>query len=182
VKVNWFHCNPALFWLLFIEEIMNIARIPAIAFVVALSAFLSTRTSLASAGNPPTGHTEAQLDSLARQLGRELSKVTIAEVEKRKQTRREVQRNGYQNTLMGILHGDSLSALLAFLKMNLQIEFFLPHNKVYVYRPGDSLFLFVPIVFRYDDGTELIFETKKVKLAIKEDWMFPSDPWKRENK
>lgn len=83
MKVNWFHCNPALFWLSFIEEIMNIARIPAIACVVAISAILSTRSSQASAGNPPTCHTEAQLDSLARQFGRELSKVTSFEVEKR---------------------------------------------------------------------------------------------------
>jgi hypothetical protein len=83
---------------------------------------------------------------------------------------------------MEILRGDSLSALLAFLKMSLQIEFFLPHNKVYVYHYVDSLLLFVPIVFRYADGTELIFETKKVKLAIKEDWTFPVDPWKGEDK
>jgi hypothetical protein len=89
MKVNWFHCNPALFWLSFIEEIMNIARIPAIACVVAISAILSTRSSQASAGNPPTGHTEAQLNSLVRQPGRELSKVTTFEVEKRKRTRRE---------------------------------------------------------------------------------------------
>ena len=55
MKVNWFHCNPALFWLSFIEEIMNIAKIPAIAFVVAISAIFSTHSSQASTNNPPTG-------------------------------------------------------------------------------------------------------------------------------
>jgi hypothetical protein len=83
---------------------------------------------------------------------------------------------------MEILHDDSLGTLLAFFKMNLQIEISLPHDKVYVYRYVDSLFLFVPIVFRDDGRAEQIFETKKLKLAVKEDWAAPVDPRKREDK
>ena len=83
---------------------------------------------------------------------------------------------------MEILHDDSLGALLAFFKMNLQIEISLPHDMVYVYRYVDSLFLFVPIVFRDDGRAEQILETKKVKLAVKEDWAFPVDPREREDK
>jgi hypothetical protein len=88
MKVNWFHCNPSLFWLLFNEKIMNTVRIPTIAFVVAISAIFSTHSSQASSDNLLTGHTETQLDSLARQFGRELSKVTTAEVEERKHDER----------------------------------------------------------------------------------------------
>jgi len=182
MKVNWFHCNPTLFWLSFIKATMSIGRILSIALTSALSAFLSTHSSQASAGNSPIGHSESQLDSLARQLGKELSKVTTSQVEERKRTRREVQRKGYHNTLMEILHGDSLGALLAFLKMNLQIEISLLHNRVYIEQHFEKMYFFVPHVLKYEDGTELILETKKVKLAIKEDWTFPSDPWRREDK
>lgn len=160
---------------------MKIAGIPAIALIVAFSTFLSARSSQALAGNSPTGHTEAQLDSLARQLGHELSKVTTAEVERRKQTRREIQRKGYQNTLMEFLRGDTLGALLAFIKMNLQIEFSLPHNTIYIEQYFEKMYFAVPYVLKYEDGTELVFDTKKVKLAVKEDWAFPNDPWKREH-
>ncbi|MEK9137016.1 MAG: hypothetical protein AAB393_07830 [Bacteroidota bacterium] len=159
---------------------MNATRIPTLALILVPAAFLLSQSCLASDESPLMGYTQAQLDSLARQLGRELSKVTTPEVESRKHARQRVQRNGYGDVLLELLRGDSLGSLLAFLKLKLQIEFFLPHDKVYVYRYVDSLFLFVPIVFRYDDGTELIFETKKVKLAIKEDWRFPSDPWRKE--
>ena len=82
--------------------------------------------------------------------------------------------------LMEFLRGDSVGSLLAFLKMNLHLEIFLPHNTIYVYQYVDNLYLPVPVVFRYEDGTELTFETKKVKLVIKEDWKLPSDPWKED--
>ena len=76
--------------------------------------------------------------------------------------------------------GDGPGSILAFLRMKLQIEFFLPYNTVCVYQYLDSLYLPVPQVFRFEDGTELIFETKKVRLGIKEDWTFPVDPWRKE--
>lgn len=82
--------------------------------------------------------------------------------------------------LMEFLRGDSVGSLLAFLKMNLHLEFFLPHGTIYIYQYFEKLYVSVPVVFRYEDGTELSFETKKVKLAIKEDWKLPSDPWKKE--
>lgn len=47
MKVNWFHCNPALFWLSCTEELMNVARIPAIASPVASFFAYSSQASIA---------------------------------------------------------------------------------------------------------------------------------------
>jgi hypothetical protein len=139
-------------------------------------------SSSTRADTPHTESIAALDDSLMRQLGRELAKVTTEEVQKRKVMRRTFQKRGYQNVLMEFLRGDSVGSLLAFLKMNLHLEFFLPHSTIYIYQYFDKLYLSVPLVFRYEDGTELNFETKKVRLAIKENWTFPSDPWKKDEK
>jgi hypothetical protein len=139
-------------------------------------------SSSTRADTPHTESIAALDDSLMRQLGRELAKVTTEEVQKRKVMRRTFQKRGYQNVLMEFLRGDSVGSLLAFLKMNLHLEFFLPHSTIYIYQYFDKLYLSVPLVFRFEDGTELNFETKKVRLAIKENWTFPSDPWKKDEK
>jgi hypothetical protein len=151
--------------------------------IILLLPFSSTAVAHSSFTRADTPHAErisALDDSLMRQLGRELAKVTTEEVQKRKAVRRTFQRRGYQNVLMEFLRGDSVGSLLAFLKMNLHLEFFLPHGTIYIYQYFEKLYVSVPVVFRYEDGTELTFETKKVKLAIKEDWKLPSDPWKKE--
>ena len=123
---------------------------------------------------------EGQLESLGRQLGRELSNLTTAEVEKRNRNRREVQQRGYANTLLELISEDSLGALLAFLKTNLQIQIFLPHDRVYIYQPLEKLNLAIPITFTYEDGMEITLETKKARLALKEGWQFPVDPWRKD--
>ena len=162
------------------RENMNAIRTPTLAFFLTIATFQFPQPSPALTKGPLTGYTETQFDSLARELGHQLSRVTTTEVEKRKEARRNVQQRGYQNVLLELLHEDSLASLLAFLKMNMEIRISLPHNTVYVTQRLDSLYLAVPLVFRYEDGTELIFETQKVRLAIKEDWTMPKDLWKKE--
>ena len=159
---------------------MNATRIPTLACFLSLLTLLLTHSSVASADNPLTGYTAVQFDSLARQLGRELSKVTTEEVGKRKRERREFQRRTYQNTLPEVLRGDGLGSMLMYVRSSLHLQLSLPHDNLYIYQPMDSLILFVPVVFTFEDGTELTFEMKKVKLTLKEDWKFPVDPWKRD--
>ncbi len=161
---------------------MNASRIPTLACILLVIALLLSLSSLASADNPLTGYTEAQFDSLARQVGQQLSKVPTAEVEKRHYHRREFQKRGYQDTLMEVLHGNGLGSILMFIRTALHLQLFLPHDKLYVTQRLDSLWLPLPVKIKYEDGTELTFETGKVQLTLNEDWSFPSDPWKREGK
>ena len=164
------------------EERLMVGRsIFPTSILISILVFSCERT-LGSTDNPMMGYTETQFDSLAHHLGKELSKLTTEEVEKRGQTRREFQRRGYQHVLAEIIRGDGLNSLLSFLRMRLHLELFLPHNTIHITQLVPALLLAVPIVFVYDGGTTLIFETGKVKLAIKEDWTFPVDPWKRESK
>ena len=161
---------------------MNAIAFPSLTLFFLLTHCFAPCFSMPTERSPLLGQTQQQLDSLARHLGQQLSKVTTPEVEQRKLARTGLQRKGYEDVLLELLRGDSLGSILSFFKMTMQIEIFLPHNTVYVYQQLDSIYLAVPLAFKYEDGTELIFETKQVKLAVREDWTFPVDPWKKGRK
>ena len=76
-------------------------------------------------------------------------------------TRRDIlrfyQRRGYADILSQLSHQDILSAIIDYVRMQLQIEYSLNHE---------------PIYCTYQDGSYLV-------LSL--DWVYPVDPWKRDS-
>ena len=87
-----------------------------------------------------------------------LARRYIPLLEHRKSILRDFQRRGYANVLLNVVEQDGFSALISFIKMKLQIEYSLDHS---------------PIVYRISrDHIEI----------VPQDWSFPVDPWKRDEK
>lgn len=84
-----------------------------------------------------------------------VDKFATPEYYQRKEVLRSFQRRGYAEILSRVYQQDGLSALLAYIKVKLNIELSLNHAPVYFRTP-----------------------MKLVPLPL--DWRFPPDPWKRE--
>lgn len=58
----------------------------------------------------------------------------------------------------------------------------MPNNTVCTEQYIEKMYVAVQHVLKHEDGTELIFETKKMELSIQEDWTHPSDASRAEDK
>ncbi len=106
--------------------------------------------------------THQNLDSLAKLLNIEISKLTSPALQERKHIRREMQRKCYANVLSNVLSQDGLSAIISFIKTKLQSEYSISHRPIT---------LFVRI--ERSGG-------KVLTIPLSDDWSFPIDPWKKE--
>jgi hypothetical protein len=118
---------------------------------------------------------ERQWDSLSAGYFRQLSRLSSPALEARKANRLDLQRRGYANTLAATIRGNGLDALLAFIRMKIQLEFSLPH---------EPLVLVFPIVQpehipRSAQGF-FSFGQQSMSVTLSEDWTFPEDPWHKE--
>ena len=98
------------------------------------------------------------LDSLKSEsdvLLENIDKFATPEYYHRKDLLNSFQRRGYFDVLRHLCRTDGLSALLAYLKMKLQIDYSLNHQ---------------PIV---------IVSLNKELIDLPIDWRFPADPWKK---
>jgi hypothetical protein len=123
---------------------------------------------------PSTADPSGRLDSLARVFLRGEAELTSPEFERRKMVRREFQRRGYAGMLSRVLDHDGLGALLCCTRITAQIEYYLPHNTLYVT---------VPIVAPPQKETRIpgfySFSSPPMAIPLIEDRSFPADPWKR---
>ena len=70
---------------------------------------------------------------------------------------RTFQKKGYACILSKLCLQDGLSAIIDYVRLQLQVDYSLNHQPVYC---------------KYSDGSE---------LPLSLDWKFPSDPWKRDD-
>jgi hypothetical protein len=127
-------------------------KLSVLAIVIAL--IVCTTIVLASA--------QQDLDSLARALNLEIAKLTSPALEQRKRIRRDMQRSGYATVLSDVLAADSFSAIIAFIRMKLQIEYSISH------RP-------VSLRIKVERG-----EGKVWSIPLSDDWSFPENPWEKQ--
>ena len=118
----------------------------------------------------------AKSDSAVSAYKKASAGLSTPESKRRKQERREVQRHGYTSTLLQVVRQDGISALIAYARMRLQIEYSLDQAPIYYkasaeFPGGPSSALLQSYTF----GSEPVY------IAIPEDWSFPRDPWKKED-
>ena len=128
--------------------------------------------SVTAAQVPSAQSDRENLDSLQREVRRAIASLSTPELEKRKELRREFQQRGYSEILSASLAGDGLGALLAYLRMALQLEFFLPRNTLMVYIP-------VSAPERADSTAYVQRRSAPVAVPLVEDRSYPENPWKR---
>jgi hypothetical protein len=114
-----------------------------------------------------------KLDSLQAAYRAGLRSLRSPELERRNIARRRVQQLGYAGTREALFLGRGLDALLPYVKMEMLLAFFLPHDQLYVYvrttapeRKGP------PTAPDF-----MTFGNKMVAIPLQEDWTFPENPW-----
>ena len=117
----------------------------------------------------------AKSDSAVSAYKKASAGLSTPESKRRKQERREVQRHGYTSTLLQVVRQDGISALIAYARMRLQIEYSLDHAPIY-YKAS--------VEFPEGPSSALLrsytLDPGPVYFTIPEDWSFPRDPWKKE--
>jgi hypothetical protein len=126
----------------------------------------------AAAQSPSPQRAPENVDSLAREVRRAMASLSTPELERRKELRREFQQRGYAEILSARLAGDGTGALLAYLRMALQLEFFLPRNTLYVYLP-------VAPPGRTDSAAYVQRRSAPIAVPLRENRSYPEDPWAR---
>jgi len=117
---------------------------------------------------------KAEADSLGPASFRlRVNELTTPELNRRNAARLSVQRRGYSSTLESVMREDGLGALLTYLRMQLHIEFFLPHDQIYAY------ISVVQPAPRRDGlpGFATFGGSATMPVPLQEDWTFPPDPW-----
>ncbi len=116
---------------------------------------------------------DENLDSLAHSFQAMTKRLTTPEFERRKNVLRMFQRRGYVQVLSDVVAGDGLSALLSLIKVNAQIEYHLPHNRL--------VFRIPPMEARQSESPSpwhfLTPQNQPMDIPLIQDWTFPSDPW-----
>jgi hypothetical protein len=112
-------------------------------------------------------------DSLRTAYLSSLRNITSPELERRNAARRRVQKLGYVGTQQAMYFGGGLDALLPYIKMELHLTFFLPHDQIYVYfRPASPPAGEKPAVPGF-----LTFGNAPIAIPLYEDWTFPENLW-----
>ena len=127
--------------------------------------------------------TPAEQESLARAYTSAVRRLTTPEVYERLVVRRSVQRRGYAFVLRETVTHDAFGALLAYIRLMLHIEYWLPHNMLTYYPPRTH----TPSPSSFLDTTRdqrprfpiFSYHSSPEGYPLTEDWTFPADPWKR---
>jgi hypothetical protein len=126
-------------------------------------------------------------DSTASVYRKASAVLTTPESGRRLEERREMQRHGYASTLHDAIRYDGLSALIAYIRVKIQIEYSLDHTPIYynasadlpdpptAKRSGTPSFSerIISLLESRTPNTGPAYET------VLEDWSFPPDPWKK---
>jgi hypothetical protein len=117
---------------------------------------------------------ESMQDSLAQQFRSAVAGLTNPQLEERKATRRLFQQRAYAEILEKTLASDGLGALIAYLRAQLRLEFFLPRNTLFTY-------IRINAPARRDNLPGKLFqqETGPYAIPLPEDRSFPADPWSK---
>ncbi len=124
-----------------------------VAFPIVLLALICAGNSRSQDLTP--GYFLDSLQSESQIIEKNINRLAPPEYFERQETLRSFQRRGYAEVLHSVCRLDGLSAVLAYVKMKLQIEYSLEH---------------APVGFATLTG-------EWIELPI--DWRFPADPWKR---
>ena len=118
---------------------------------------------------------DARNDSLARAYASAIRAFKTPELEKRIAARRAIQRSGYCAALSGVIRRDPVDALLAYIRMRLQLEFTLPNDQLVAYFPSQYKVPEMPGVPRIAGAPNAM-----TVVPLYEDKSLPADPWKKE--
>lgn len=118
---------------------------------------------------------DENLDSLANTFRSATSRLTTPEFERRKESLRLLQRQGYVQTLYDVIAGDGPSALISLARVHARIEYHIPHNQLYVYVPPPSR----PPSTTQSPWQFLAPEQGPMAIPLVQDWTFPADPWEK---
>jgi hypothetical protein len=133
-------------------------RYTIILFTVCLIGLGRLYTQPKNMGRPNSIHLDS-LQTITKYISEHLDKLAPAGFKKQQKVRREFQQRGYSNVLYDVLNQDGLSALFSFIKVNLHIEYSMPHITYWIFptypRIGGPAF------------------------PCPDDWSFPENPWKK---
>lgn len=118
----------------------------------------------------------ANVDSLKKVFMNELEQIPCPEFDAR---HRSLHQNGYGNMLYDVMKQDSLSALIAFVRMKLHKTFSLPQTALIKVIPNPSLEIRTPVVFNFPSGM-LVLEWKQIKIYKHAPDVLPANPWTHE--
>jgi hypothetical protein len=142
---------------------------------VILLLLLSSGTRLSTQDQAARPGGDVSVDSQARAYAAAIRAFKTPELEKRIAARRAIQRSGYCACLSGLIRRDPLEALLAYLRMQLQLEFTLPNDQLMAYFPSQYKVPQMPGVPRVAGG-----QNAMTVVPLYEDKALPADPWKKE--
>ena len=136
---------------------------------------LATPAFIAPAGEPQVASLQNDPESGEATYRKQVRELTTPELERRNGARLDLQRRGYSQTLYGLVRRNGFDSVLAYIKMRLQLEFFLPHDQLIAYFPGVApappRIPGLPRFYTFGGGM--------VAVPLEEDWTFPLDPWRR---
>jgi hypothetical protein len=140
---------------------------------IALAVFFALGLPLADV---PAQHKpmEENLDSLSQSFRSLTRSLTTPEFERRKQVLRLYQRRGYVQVLYDVVAEDGLSALLSLLKVNAQIAYHLPHDRLVIHIPPAGS----PQTEGKNPWHFLTRPSQPFDVALTQEWTFPEDPWR----
>ena len=106
------------------------------------------------AGSPPAEEIRKIQETLRKNPPQRFKEI----VARRQAARRELQRRGYTNLLYYGLQGDALSALISYVKLEVQAQLSLSHGFLFWIIPPDPIF-------------------NRPGLSFEEENTFAADPW-----
>lgn len=102
------------------------------------------------------------LQTIGQYVRKHLAGMTPPALKVQQQQRRTFQQRGYCNILLDVLNQDVLSALFSLLRVNLHIDYAVPHRVFWIIPPEEALGIVIP------------------GIPFPDDWSFPEDPWSGE--